>query len=124
MPKVLIIDDEIDLAEITQTLLTKKGYQTEISSGWENALKKLETFQPQVILLDVFLNGIDGLEICKQLKSMPNTKHIPVIVMSAFPQVAEKATTSEYEADDFISKPFEINDLTEKLYSVLIPKAN
>ena len=117
MPRILVVDDDKDLLEVTHALLTKKGYEVMIDTTWEDALLKLETFQPQLILLDVFLNGIDGLDICKQLKSMPHTKHIPILIFSAYPSVAE--SIYEYGADDFISKPFEVNELVIKVHSVL-----
>lgn len=116
--KILVIDDDTDLLEVTKSLLTKKGFEVATHTNWEDALKQIETFEPQLILLDVFLNGVDGLDICRQLKSMPHTKHIPVLIFSAYPQVAERVIY-EYEADDFIAKPFEINDLITKMHSIL-----
>ncbi|HEV8079891.1 MAG TPA: response regulator [Chitinophagaceae bacterium] len=118
MPKILVIDDDKDLLDVTQSLLTKQGFVVETDFTWDDALKKIETFDPQLILLDVFLNGVDGLDICKQLKSMPHTKHIPVLIFSAYPRVAE-SVIYEYGADDFIAKPFEVNDLINKMHSVL-----
>ncbi len=118
MPKILVIDDDKDLLDITQTLLVKQGFEVETNASWDDALQKIETFQPQLILLDVFLNGIDGLDICKQLKSMPHTKHIPVMIFSGYPNVGENVIY-EYGADDFIAKPFEVNDLITKMHSVL-----
>ena len=118
MPKLLLIDDDKDLLEVTQGLLKKRGYEVSIETNWEDALAKIETFKPQIILLDVFLNGVDGLEICKQIKSMPNTKDIPVLIFSAYPRVAE-SVIYEYGADDFIEKPFDVNDLIAKVHSIL-----
>jgi twitching motility two-component system response regulator PilH len=118
MPKILLIDDDKDLLEVTQGLLKKRGYDVAIDTNWENALAKIGSFKPQVILLDVFLNGVDGLDICKQIKSMPHIKDIPVMIFSAYPRVAE-SVIYEYGADDFIAKPFEINDLIAKVHSVL-----
>lgn len=118
MPKLLIVDDDKDLLEITKALLIKKGFEVEIDTSWEDASKRIETFNPQLILLDVFLNGIDGLDICKKLKAMPHTKDIPVVIFSAYPRVAE-SVIYEYGADDFIAKPFEVNELITKVHSVL-----
>jgi DNA-binding response OmpR family regulator len=118
MPKLLLIDDDKDLLEVTQGLLQKRGFDVVIETNWEDAFAKIETFKPQIILLDVFLNGVDGLEICKQIKSMPYTKDIAVLIFSAYPQIAE-SVIYEYGADDFIEKPFEVNDLIAKVHAVL-----
>ena len=118
MPRILVVDDDIDLLEVTQALLRKKGSEVEIVAHWEDAVNTIENFQPQIILLDVFLNGIDGLDICKQLKAMPHTKDIPVLIFSAYPRIAE-SVIYEYGADDFIAKPFEVNELITKVHSVL-----
>ena len=123
MPKILVIDDDKDLLEVTQALLTKKGFEVKINNNWEEALESISAFNPQLILLDVFLNGVDGLDICKQLKSMPHTKHIPVLIFSAYPRVAE-TVIYEYGADDFIAKPFEVNDLVLKVHSMLSQQAH
>ncbi len=118
MPRILVVDDDKDILEVTQALLTIKGYEVEVNDNWDDALIKINSFKPQIILLDVFLNGIDGLEICKQLKTQSETKHIPILIFSAFPRVQENVIY-EYYADGFIAKPFEVNDLVEKLHSVL-----
>ena len=118
MPKILVVDDDKDLLDILQSLLSKKGFVVETDSNWENANNKIDIFHPQIILLDVFLSGVDGLEICKQLKSQPSTRDIPILIFSAYPRVAEKVIY-EYGADDFIAKPFEMNDLVNKVHSVL-----
>ena len=116
--KILVIDDDKDLLEVTKSLLSRKGFEVETNDNWDGALQQLDSFQPQLILLDVFLNGIDGLDICKKLKSMPNTCHIPILIFSAYPSIAERVIY-EYGADDFIAKPFEVNELVTKVHSVL-----
>lgn len=118
MPRILVVDDDKDLLEVTQALLAKKGFQVEIGTSWEEAQERIESFEPQLILLDVFLSGIDGLDICKQLKAMPRTRDIPILIFSGYPRVAE-SVIYEYGADDFIAKPFEVNDLVTKMHAVL-----
>ena len=118
MCKVLVIDDDKDLLEVIQALLTTRGFDVETDINWQSGFEKIRKFEPQIILLDVFLSGIDGLEICKQLKASPFTSHIPIVIFSAYPSIAE-TVIYEYGADDFIAKPFEVNELVEKLYSVL-----
>ncbi len=118
MPRILVIDDDKDLLEVVHALLTKRGFVVEIDNNWENGFEKIKKFKPQLILLDVFLSGVDGLEICKQLKSNPHTSQIPIVIFSAYPGIAE-SVIYEYGADDFIAKPFEVNDLVDKMHSVL-----
>jgi DNA-binding response OmpR family regulator len=118
MCKLLVIDDDKDLLDIVKSLLTKRGFDVETDDNWQNGFEKIREFEPQIILLDVFLSGIDGLDICKQLKSNPLTSHIPIVIFSAYPRIAESAIY-EYDADDFIAKPFEVNDLVAKMHSVL-----
>lgn len=118
MCKVLIIDDDNDLLDVTKSLLTRKGFDIETIDTWKNGFEKVKLYNPQIILLDVFLSDVDGLEICKQLKSDSHTSHIPILIFSAYPRIAESAIY-EYGADDFIAKPFEVNDLVSKMHSVL-----
>lgn len=118
MARILIIDDDKDLLEVVQSLLIRKGFEVVSFSSWDEAYKELPNFQPHVILLDVFLSGIDGLEICKKLKSDRETSSIPIIIFSGYPRVAE-TVIYEYGADDFITKPFEVNDLVDKIHAVI-----
>ena len=118
MCKVLIIDDDKDLLDVIKSLLVKRGFDVEINNSWDDGYEKIKSFNPQIILLDVFLSGVDGLEICKQLKSGTLTNHIPILIFSAYPRIADSAIY-EYGADDFIAKPFEVNDLIQKMHSVL-----
>jgi DNA-binding response OmpR family regulator len=119
MCKVLVIDDDIDMLDIIQSLLTRNGFDVQIDNNWQNGLEGIIEFDPQIILLDVFLSGVDGLDICKQLKANPHTSHIPVVILSAYPRIAESAI-DDYGADDFIAKPFEVNELVSKIHSVLM----
>lgn len=123
MCKVLVIDDDKDLLDVTKSLLNKRGFEVETDNNWEGGLEKIGSFNPQLILLDVFLTGVDGLEICKQLKSDMNTNHIPILIFSAYPRIADSAMF-EYGADAFIAKPFEVNDLIIKMHSLLSQPAD
>lgn len=113
MPKILVVDDDIDILSVMKILLSMKGFDVEVISRGENTLPKIESFKPDVILLDVLISGYDGRAICKQLKSNDATSDIPVIMFSAHPGAA--ATISEYGADDFIAKPFDVNNLMKKV---------
>jgi DNA-binding response OmpR family regulator len=117
MSKILVVDDDVDILSVMEILLSMKGFDVEVTSKGENTLNKIETFKPDLILLDVLISGHDGRAICKQLKSNESTKHIPVIMFSAHPGAA--ATIADYGANDFISKPFDVNKLIEKVNAQL-----
>ncbi|MEO6638026.1 MAG: response regulator [Ginsengibacter sp.] len=118
MPRIFVVDDDKDLLTVVKSLLLKKGFDVHTYSDWEIADEALGKYQPQLILLDVFLSGIDGLEVCQKLKANARTRHIPILIFSAYPRVAETAIY-EYGADDFMAKPFELNDLIEKVHGIL-----
>lgn len=118
MPRLLIVDDDIDLLTVVESLLHKRGFTISGYTDWNNAWETVKSYDPQLILLDIFLKGIDGLEICKRLKSSTFTRHIPVIIFSSSSHMAETAI-HEFGADDFIAKPFEVNDLVKKIHKVL-----
>jgi DNA-binding response OmpR family regulator len=121
MPRIYVIDDDMDLLKVVKSLLVKKGFDVYTFADWEIANNSMRIFEPQLILLDVFLAGIDGLDVCQKLKASPFTKHIPILLFSAFPRIAEIAI-HDYGADDFIAKPFEVGDLVKKIHSVLSMK--
>ena len=122
MPRIYVIDDDTDLLKVVKSLLIKKGFDVYTFADWEIANNSMRIFEPQLILLDVFLSGIDGLDVCKKLKASPFTKHIPILLISAYPRIAESAI-HDYGADDFIAKPFEVSELIMKVHSVLSMKS-
>ncbi len=121
MPRIFVIDDDQDLLKVVKCLLLKKGFEVSTYSDWDVASIALKKYQPQLILLDVFLSGIDGLNVCQKLKENSITRHIPVLMFSAYPRIAE-AAIYEYGAEDFIAKPFELNDLISKVHAILSHK--
>jgi DNA-binding response OmpR family regulator len=118
MSRLLVVDDDLDLLTVVKSLLRKKGFKVSTYSDWDKAWEAVKSYDPQLILLDVFLNGVDGLEICKRLKNSTYTRHIPIIMISSFPGVANTAIY-EFGADDFIAKPFEMNELVKKIHRVI-----
>ena len=122
MSKILVIDDDLDILSVMEILLSMKGYNVEVTAKGENTFPKIETFKPDLILLDVLISGYDGRVICKQLKSNEETKHIPIIMFSAHPGAA--ATIADYGANDFISKPFDVDHLLKKVKEQLNLRGN
>jgi len=121
MQRLLMIDDDQDLLLVTQSVLKKKGYDISAFSNWEKASDAIKKTNPQLIMLDVFLKENDGLDICNKLKSSPFTRHIPILVISGYPRIAETAIY-EFGADEFIAKPFEIGELEQKIQAILSRK--
>ena len=120
MKRVLVIDDNLDILQLVQLILKNHGFEVLASPRGEEVVLHTENFSPQVILLDVFLSGHDGREICRELKANPKTKDIPVIMFSAHTKNEE--IIRECKADDFIAKPFEIKELVNKVNYRLVSK--
>jgi len=121
MSKILILDDDLDLLTVVKSLLRKKGFEVFAFTDWQKAWDAVKVYKPNLILLDVFLTGIDGLDVCKKLKSSYFTRNIPVIMVSSYPNIAETAIY-EFGADDFLAKPFEVNDMVKKIHHILSKK--
>ncbi|MDE3212169.1 MAG: response regulator [Bacteroidota bacterium] len=121
MPRIAIVDDDADLLHAVGSVLVKHGYKVDAYDDWQIAKTAIKDNDPQLILLDVFMKGIDGLAVCQQLKRSPFTRHIPVLLFSGYPHIAEKAI-DDYGADDFLAKPFEVTELLDKVQSILSSK--
>ncbi len=117
MSRILVIDDDIDILSVMEILLSMKGFDVEVTAKGDNIFPKIDSFKPDLILLDVLISGFDGRAICQQLKANEETRVIPVIMFSAHPGAA--ATISDYGADDFIAKPFDVTNLLAKVNAQL-----
>ncbi|HEV7782867.1 MAG TPA: response regulator [Chitinophagaceae bacterium] len=108
MPTILVADDDEGIRDIFQILLGNEGYVLDIKSNGEDLLA--DNFSlPDLFLIDKQLSGISGLDVCRHLKSMPHTRDIPLIMVSASPDIA--TLSKEAGADEYIEKPFDINYL-------------
>ena len=117
--KILIIEDEPDIIKMLEYNLKKEGFRiTSVSDGRE-ALRQAEREHPDIIILDLMLPEIDGLEVCKTLKQSSDTADIPVIMLTAKAQETDKIVGLELGADDYITKPFSIRELTARVKAVL-----
>ncbi|MEO6135958.1 MAG: response regulator [Ginsengibacter sp.] len=113
MKKVLIVDDNSDILWVVETILRRYGFDVLTTLKGEEVMAKAKRYNPQLILLDVFLSGIDGIEVCNSLKSTPETKDIPVIMFSAHTNIND--VMKFCRADDFVAKPFDSNELVKKI---------
>ncbi len=109
MKKVLIIDDDHAILEAMQLAIEDEGYVVTTVADSNKAVQTAKEFKPHIILLDLLLSGKDGVEIITLLRDQEETKHIPVILLSAHPTASHAAKVSG--ATDFLAKPFEVDDL-------------
>jgi two-component system alkaline phosphatase synthesis response regulator PhoP len=117
--KILIVDDEEDILELVQYNLEQNGFLTETAVTGETGLKKARANNPDLIILDLMLPGIGGLDICRLLKSDPNTKAVPIVMLTAKGEEADVVRGLELGADDYVTKPFSPKVLVARIKSVL-----
>ncbi len=117
--KILIVDDEKDIVKMLDYNLKKEGYRILVAYDGEDALNLARREHPDIILLDLMLPGIDGLEVCKALKKEEKTSSLPIIMLTAKAQEADKVVGLELGADDYVTKPFSIKELLARIKAVL-----
>lgn len=105
------MDDDSDILEVLQYILEDSGYEVETLSNGHNLFTKIKELQPDLILLDIMLGGLDGRELCRNLKSAKETHDIPVILISASHYISLSSLSQNGGPDDFIAKPFDIDVL-------------
>ncbi len=118
-PSVLVVDDEPDNFDVIETLLPNLGYKLYYASNGQDAIASLDLFKPDVILLDVMMPGIDGIEVCKRIKAMPQWESVPIIMVTALTTKTDLARCFAAGADDFISKPINHLELKARVRSML-----
>ena len=114
--KILIVDDDNAIAELIQLYLTKECFDTHIVNDGDLAISEFENYKPDLILLDLMLPGMDGHQICREIRSKSDT---PIITVSAKGEVFDKVLSFELGADDYIEKPFEPKELIARIKAVL-----
>ena len=114
--KILIVDDDANIAELISLYLTKEYFQCEIAEDGETALKLHDSFQPDLMLLDIMLPGIDGYDVCREIRKNHST---PIIMLSAKGEVFDKVLGLELGADDYIIKPFDSKEMVARVKAVL-----
>ena len=114
--KILIVDDDEHISELISLYLTKEFYDTKIVYDGEEALRQIRLFSPNLILLDLMLPGIDGYQVCREIRQQSN---VPIIMLSAKGEVFDKVLGLELGADDYIIKPFDSKELVARVKAVL-----
>lgn len=114
--RILIVDDDNNIAELISLYLTKECYDTQIVNDGEAALAAVDSYNPNLILLDLMLPGIDGYQVCRGVRAKNN---IPIIMLSAKGEIFDKVLGLELGADDYIMKPFDSKELVARVKAVL-----
>jgi two-component system alkaline phosphatase synthesis response regulator PhoP len=117
--KILIVDDEIDLVETVRFPLELEGFDVLVSHNGEDALNQARKESPDLIILDLMLPKLDGYKVCRLLKFDQKYKHIPILMLTAKTQEKDKILGMETGADEYITKPFEMDYLVEKVKAYL-----
>ena len=118
-PKILLVDDEPDALDLIQYNLKAAGYDVVTADDGEEALKKARTTQPALVILDVMLPEVDGLEVCKALRREPATATVPIIMLTAKAAEIDRVLGLELGADDYVTKPFSPRELVLRVKSLL-----
>ena len=118
-PKILVVDDEPDVVELIEFNLKGAGCEVTTAVDGEEALKKARAIPPDLIVLDVMLPEVDGLEVCKRLRSDPSTAAIPIIMLTAKAAEIDRVLGLELGADDYVTKPFSPRELVLRVKGML-----
>jgi two-component system, OmpR family, alkaline phosphatase synthesis response regulator PhoP len=119
MPKVLVVDDEQDILELIRHSLAKEGFEVHVAANGAQALEQARKVHPEIIIMDVMMPVMDGMEACRQLKDNPETKNIPVIFLTARSEEFAELAGFEAGADDYIAKPVRNRVLLSRVKAIL-----
>ena len=117
--RILVVDDEIYIVHILDFSLGMEGYEVLTALDGEQALERLKSDRPDLIVLDIMMPKLDGYEVCRTIKTNPETQHIPVILLSAKGRNVDQKMGFDVGADDYITKPFSPRKLVERINALL-----
>lgn len=115
MATILVVDDEEPIQELLRFNLEKEGYFVRVAKDGQEALQHVENDQPDLIVLDLMLPGMDGLEVCRKLRANPKFQQIPIIMLTAKGEEFDKVLGLELGADDYMTKPFSPRELLARI---------
>ena len=117
--RILVVDDEEDILELVKYNLEREGYLVDCVETGQEAIERATAIRPDGILLDLMLPGVDGIEVCRELRKNPDTRTIPIIMMTAKGEEADVVSGLEVGADDYVPKPFSTKVLIARLRALL-----
>src|SRR5947199_3938498 len=117
MPKarVLVIEDDRSLAEVLSYNLKAAGYEVLVATDGQDGLLRAETKSPDLVVLDLMLPVVDGLDVCRRLRAQPTTREIPIIMLTAKAEESDEIVGFSLGADDYVTKPFSVKVLLERI---------
>lgn len=115
MAKILIVEDMESVVTLLRSLLEREGFQVTTAQDGVEALEAVRRDKPDLVLLDLMLPGVDGLEVCRRIRHDPVTAHLPIIILSGKEEETDKVIGLEIGADDYITKPFQANELIARV---------
>lgn len=118
-PNILVIDDEVSHFDVIDALFNRQNYQLYYASSGEDAIVSLNAFKPDLILLDVLMPGISGIEVCRRIKALPQWQSVPIIIVTILDTKTNLTSCVKAGADDFITKPFDSIELRTRVHSML-----
>lgn len=118
-PSVLVVEDEKEIVTLLQYNLEKEGYEVTAANDGEEAMMLASESQPDLVLLDWMLPQLSGIEVCRQLRSRPDTRNVPIIMLTARGEEADRIRGLDTGADDYISKPFSVTELLARVRAVM-----
>ena len=113
--KVLVVDDDPCILEVLKSGLELQGYSVETAENESNFRIALHQSRPDAILMDICIPGLDGISLCRDIRSSPDTSHIPIIILTAFSDVRTFHDAMLFGAADFLTKPFNLQDVSKRL---------
>jgi len=119
MPRILIVEDEPDILALLSLNLKRAGFETIEADNGLDALKLAQDKVPDLIILDLMLPKMDGLEVCRQVKALDRTRHIPVLMLTARGEEVDRIVGFELGADDYVIKPFSVRELILRIKAIL-----
>lgn len=117
--KILIVEDEPDIAQLVKLYLEKEGFRTNVAQSGTEALKLLKSERPDLVILDLMLPEIDGIEVCKRIRNAPDTALLPIIMLTAKAEESDTIVGLELGADDYVTKPFSPKALVARMKALL-----
>lgn len=120
MKKILVIDDDLNIQEMLENILSELGYQVELAGDGNQALNRINQNKPDLIILDVRLPDIDGISLCREICQLKGTGKIPILILTAFSDLTTYHDAKLFGAVDYLVKPFDLDVLKEKIEKILL----